>query len=45
MKEMGWTYQEYRRTPASLVAEIWMMMQTEAQAESDTMKERMEHGR
>jgi hypothetical protein len=35
MKEMGWSYQEYRTAPASLIEEIWMFLSTEAKAISD----------
>jgi hypothetical protein len=32
MKAMGWTYQEYLKTPAHIVNEIAMFIRTEAKA-------------
>lgn len=37
MKEMGWTLEEYKNQPASLVTEIWAMMQTEQKARNKAM--------
>ena len=40
MKEMGWTYEEYRKAPAHIVSEIWAFIRTEAKAASDSIKDK-----
>ena len=35
MKEMGWTLEEYKRTPAPVIAEIIAFMVTESKLQSD----------
>jgi hypothetical protein len=37
MKVMGWTYQEYLRTPAHIVSETSMFMRTESKLIEDAM--------
>lgn len=39
MKEMGWTLEQYNRQPASLITEIWALMQTESKARNKAMRE------
>ena len=36
MGKMGWSYREYRETPASIIEETWMFILTEAKAISDS---------
>lgn len=34
---MGWTFAEYKKTPASVIEEVWMFMNTEAKAMNDEL--------
>ena len=35
MREMGWTYQEYNRTPASIVDETYAWIKTDGQMQQE----------
>lgn len=35
MKEMGWTYQQYRQTPVSVIDQVWAFMNTESKVLTD----------
>ena len=40
MKTMGWTFEEYQKSPARIVDVTWLMIQTEMRAVAVVMKRR-----
>lgn len=39
MKEMGLTYQEYQRTPAAIIDQIWAFLNTDFKIQLDSAEE------
>jgi len=37
MKTMGWTIRDYWNTPAPIIEEVWLLMNTEIKANNEVM--------